>query len=73
MQQMLGEKYPTNWELAAGRACAVIHYMSAQSNVRSAQLAAVGYGEHRPIADNDTTDGRAMNRRVVIVIGPEIE
>ena len=67
----LGEKYPTNWELASGRACAVIHYMSAQGNLRSSQLAAVGYGEHRPIGDNETTEGRARNRRVVIVIGPE--
>ena len=31
-----------------------------------------GYGPYRPVADNDTDDGRAQNRRVVIVIGPEI-
>lgn len=69
----LGEKFPTNWELASGRACAVIHYMSTQSSIRPSQLAAVGYGEHRPIGDNESAEGRAMNRRVVIVIGPESE
>ena len=36
--------------------------------IRPERMAAVGYGEHRPIADNTTEDGRQQNRRVVIII-----
>jgi chemotaxis protein MotB len=64
-------KYPSNWELAAHRACAVVHYMVKQHSIDPQSLSAVGYGEYRPIADNDTSEGRAENRRVVIAIGPK--
>ncbi|MEJ2721404.1 MAG: OmpA family protein [bacterium] len=64
-------KYPSNWELSAARACAVVRYMMKKHETDPARLAAVGYGEYQPIADNNTPEGRALNRRVVIKIGPE--
>ncbi len=64
-------KYPTNWELASFRACAVVHYLMQKHHMTPDQLSAVGYGEYQPIADNTTPEGRAKNRRVVIVIGPK--
>ncbi len=59
--------YPSNWELSAGRAASVVHlFMDEQ--IPPMRMSAVGFGEHRPIADNSTEDGRNRNRRVVIVV-----
>lgn len=63
-------KYPSNWELAAHRACAVVRYMATKHGIAPELMSAAGYGEYQPIAGNDTPEGRAKNRRVVIVIGP---
>jgi len=59
--------YPSNWELSAGRAATVVR-LFASYGVNPAQMVSIGYGEHRPIADNTTPEGRAANRRVVIVV-----
>ena len=68
----LKEKYPSNWELAAARASSVIHYMQWNNKLAPDRLSAVGFGEHRPIAENESAEGRMRNRRVVIVIGPKL-
>ncbi len=65
--------YKTNWELSATRALSVLHYVSKRSNANPARLGAVGYGEFRPVASNDTEEGRALNRRVEIVIGRSLK
>lgn len=59
--------YPTNWELSAARAASVVR-MLGNGGVDESRLAAVGYGEHRPIADNTTAQGRRANRRVVLLV-----
>ena len=64
--------YPTNWELSAARAASVVR-MLAMDGVAPERLAAVGYGEHQPIADNDSAEGRAKNRRVVLIISRNVE
>jgi chemotaxis protein MotB len=64
------DRYQSNWELSSGRACSVLRYMYWKHKMDAAQLSAVGYGEYRPIADNENAEGRNKNRRVVIVIGP---
>lgn len=61
------ERFPSNWELSSARASAIVKWM-AEQGVDASRLAAVGYGEHQPIADNNTPDGRAQNRRVAIMI-----
>lgn len=61
------EEFPSNWELSAARAASVVHLMS-RMGVKSKRLSAVGYAEHRPVADNSTEKGRAKNRRVSLVI-----
>ena len=59
--------YPSNWELSAARAASVVHlFMNA--GVAPKRMAAIGYGQYRPLASNDTEAGRAQNRRVVVVI-----
>ncbi len=64
--------YKTNWELSAVRSLAIIHYVSQHKGANPARLGAVGYGEFRPVADNDTEENRMLNRRVEIVIGRQL-
>jgi len=59
-------RFPSNWELSVLRATNVVHIM--KEKIPAQQLSAVGYGEYRPIASNDTEEGRAKNRRVDLVI-----
>lgn len=65
-------KFPTNWELSAARAGSVVRMLAADG-VDPARLAAVGYGEFQPIADNSTAEGRARNRRVILVISRNLD
>ncbi len=60
-------RYPSNWELSAARAASVVRYFQ-QSELNPERLAAVGYGEFHPVADNETEEGRAKNRRMALVI-----
>lgn len=60
-------KYPTNWELSTARASAIVKYL-ASKGVAPERLSAVGYGEYQPVAENDTEQGRAQNRRVTIMV-----
>lgn len=64
--------FPTNWELSAHRAASIVR-MLAMDGVEPNRLAAVGYGEYQPVADNATAEGRARNRRVVLIISRNTE
>jgi len=64
--------WKSNWELSTARALSVLHYLSDKS-VSEPRLAAIGYGEYKPVASNDTKEGRQANRRVEIVILPKTE
>jgi chemotaxis protein MotB len=63
----LARRYPTNWELSAARAINVARYLQLQG-IDPALLAAVAYGQYKPIAPNDTEEGRAKNRRIEIAL-----
>ena len=54
--------FPSNWELSAGRAATVVHLFT-REGVEPQRMAAIGFGEYRPIADNSTPEGRNKNRR----------
>ncbi len=60
----------TNWNLSADRALAVLDILLDQG-LNPRRLSATGYGEYRPIAPNDTPEGRQRNRRVELVIVAE--
>ena len=62
--------WKSNWELSSARAMSVLHYLVDDEGVNPQRLAATGYGEFRPIASNETKEGRQENRRVEIVILP---
>jgi len=59
--------FPSNWELSASRAASVVHIFS-RLGIDPDRLAAIGYAEHRPVADNATAEGRQKNRRVSLLI-----
>ena len=61
-------RFPSNWELSVARAVSVVKYFAEVSNIDPRRLSAVGYGESRPVAENDTLDNRAKNRRVEILL-----
>jgi chemotaxis protein MotB len=65
------ERFASNWELSAARAIAVVKFLI-ENGLKAQNLSAAGYGEFDPIADNGSTDGRARNRRIEIVLQPNI-
>jgi chemotaxis protein MotB len=64
--------WKSNWELSSARALSVLHQLEEKGGVAPKRLAAIGYGEYRPVASNDDSVGRQKNRRVEIVILPPV-
>jgi chemotaxis protein MotB len=64
--------WKSNWELSTARALSVLHYLAKDQGIQPERLSAIGYGEYRPVASNETKDGRKQNRRVEIVILPNV-
>jgi len=67
IEEPLARRFPTNWDLAAGRAVSVVRYFEDQG-LDPNQLSVVSFGKYHPIAPNDTLEGRARNRRINIEI-----
>lgn len=67
-----GGRYEDNWDLSAARAATVVRFL-AQNQIPAEHLGAAGYAEFQPARANDTDDNRAQNRRVEIVLMPNIE
>lgn len=59
--------FPSNWELSASRAASVARLMAA-AGISETRLTVVGFGEHRPVETNESSEGRAANRRVIMAI-----
>lgn len=64
-------RFPSNWELSTERAVEVTKFLIA-NGMQPQTLAAAGYGEFDPVAANDSTEHRAQNRRIEIVLEPNI-
>lgn len=60
-------RYTSNWELSVARAGSVVRYMLKDGKLEPARFSVVGYGDTRPLVENDTNEHRAKNRRVDIV------
>ncbi len=60
-------RFPSNWELSSARAAMATRALIEQG-IAADRLRAIGYGDTRPRANNDTTEGRAINRRVSFVL-----
>ncbi len=64
-------KYASNWELSTYRAISVVKYLTGKG-MNPQVLTAAGYGEHKPVASNDSEEGKARNRRVELFLMPRI-
>ena len=64
--------WKSNWELSTARALSVLHYLVNERRISPDRLSAIGYGEYHTVATNATKEGRQLNRRVEIVILPQL-
>ena len=64
------EKYPSNWELSAARAAAVVRFFTDDLNLDPTRFDVAAYGDTRPTAPNNTSRGRRQNRRIEILALP---
>ncbi len=65
-------RFPSNWELSTSRALTVIHLLT-DMDVVPENISAAGFGEFRPRADNETEEGRRFNRRIEIIMLPNLD
>ena len=65
-------KFPTNWELSSARATNVLRYLVENSGINGERISSSGYSYYRNIAPNDTSENKAKNRRVDVVILKDI-
>ncbi len=66
-------RYVSNWDLSMTRALAAVDHLQRNASVSPGRLRAVGHGEYKPVASNETTDGRQLNRRIEIRLLPELD
>lgn len=65
-------RFPSNWELSTARALAVVHLLT-EMGVTPENVSAAGFAEFRPRADNETEEGKKLNRRIEIVMLPNLD
>jgi chemotaxis protein MotB len=66
------ERFPSNWELSSARALSVVRLLI-QAGVAPDNVSGAGYGEFQPVATNEDADGRRLNRRIEIVMLPNLD
>ena len=69
LSKSLRRHFPSNWELSASRAAAVVRLLQIKGRLDPKRLAIQAHGSHQPVASNNTEEGRALNRRIEIVLG----
>lgn len=62
-----------NWDLSVKRSTSVIRILQNQYHIAPERMTAAGRGEYIPVSSNETTEGRALNRRTRIVIIPQMD
>lgn len=65
-------RFPSNWELSTSRALNVVHLLT-EMGVAPENISAAGFGEFRPRADNESNEGRKLNRRIEIIMQPNLD
>ncbi|MBQ5779146.1 MAG: OmpA family protein [Paludibacteraceae bacterium] len=73
MKQGKGSSIKDNWDLSVMRATSIVRILTWKFGVSPTQVTAAGRGEHFPIADNATAEGKAKNRRTEIILTPNLD
>lgn len=70
-----GEKglIKNNWDLSTKRATAIVNILTENNNIPKENLTAAGRGEYAPLTTNATSDGRAKNRRIEVILTPKLD
>jgi chemotaxis protein MotB len=68
IHKKLKSKYATNWELSTARASSVARFLQYKGKIDPKRIEAVGVGEYRPVAPNNSWANRQRNRRVEIIL-----
>lgn len=63
----------SNWDLSTKRATAIVNILTQNENIPKDNLTAAGRGPFAPIASNSTTDGKAKNRRIEVILTPKLD
>ena len=66
-------QFKDNWDLSVIRATSVVRILTEKYHVNPLQIEPAGRGEYMPVADNNTTEGRAKNRRTEIIMTPKLD
>lgn len=66
------ELFPDNWALSTARAVSIVRILTKDYGVDTHRITASGRGEFHPVANNDTPEGRAANRRTEIILSPNL-
>ena len=63
--------FPSNWELSAARAAAVVRFLQNEGGLEPQRLSVRGHSYYKPVASNDNEEGRSQNRRIEIILKPQ--
>ncbi len=63
-----GSRYKSNWDLSSARSAAVADYILSTTNLEAGNVSVAGFADSKPIAPNDTAEGRARNRRIEVIV-----
>jgi chemotaxis protein MotB len=66
------KRFSSNWDLSIARAISVVTFLSEKTGIDPVRLCAVGYGETKPRVPNDTPENRSKNRRVELILAPNV-
>jgi len=67
----LRTNFPSNWELSAARAAAVVRFFQKEGGLEPQRLSVRGYSYYKPVASNNNEEGRRQNRRIEIILKPQ--
>ncbi len=62
------ERFRSNWDLSSARSASVANYLIDNTNLEPGRLSVSGFADSKPVASNDTAEGRARNRRIEVIV-----